>query len=79
MKWHPIFIGDIALVENADKWGIIDKKGKYLVNPQFDDMKAEEYFRAKYGDRSDYVISDYYDASNFVSEFFWLILFFEVL
>jgi len=55
------FFGDIAFVENADKWGIIDKKGKYLVNPQFDRIKT---------DLDSYVVSDYYDASGFISKFF---------
>lgn len=57
------FFGDIAFVENADKWGIIDKQGKYLVNPQFDLIKTDL-------DAFSYVISDFYDASEFINKFF---------
>ena len=57
------FYDDIAFVESGDQWGIINKKGKYLVNPQFNLMykNVGEWF---------YVVSDYYDASEFVNNFF---------
>ena len=52
----PVLIGD--------KWGVIDKNGKYLTNPQFDEMC--------YGvanQSTDYVESEYYDASKTISLF----------
>ncbi|MBO7055054.1 MAG: WG repeat-containing protein [Bacteroidales bacterium] len=60
------FMGKYALVLSAGKWGLIDKTGKYIVNPQFEDMHS--YFALDYGTHQA-VLSDYYDASAFVTAF----------
>ena len=60
------FHNGIALVRSADKWGFINKKGQYVVNPQFSHIKHETLHE----DYTDFVESDYYDASEFVKRFF---------
>jgi hypothetical protein len=70
------FFGDIAFVQNGDKWGIINKKGKYIVEPQFDniitDRSTLQMLQTSHlmGVSLDFVISDYYDATEFINKFF---------
>jgi hypothetical protein len=64
------FIDGIAFVKIADKWGIVNKKGEYIVNLQFDNIITDRsiYFLA--GFSYDFVISDYYNAIEFINKFF---------
>jgi len=72
------FYNDIAPVLNSEKWGFIDKKGKYVINPQFEAIKIDVEFERSMSmwnfisnySNNYYVESDYYDASEFVAEFF---------
>lgn len=33
---NPLFHCGLVAVKSGDKWGYIDKTGKYVINPQFD-------------------------------------------
>lgn len=60
------FHGDFAMVKSANKYGLIDKNGKFLVNPQFE---AVHYSSEIFDGNHQCVLSDYYDASAFVTSF----------
>ncbi|MDR0507365.1 MAG: WG repeat-containing protein [Dysgonamonadaceae bacterium] len=61
-----VFFNDMAFVKSGKQWGIINKSGKYVVNPQFDEIKLPKF---KFGE-SFYVVSDFYDTSEFIGKFF---------
>ena len=57
------FVGDYAFVYEKGKFGLIDKHGKMIVDPQFDLVATPE-------DNTVITRSNYYDADAFLTELF---------
>ena len=67
------FYGEFAPVVSGDKIGLIDKQGKYIVNPQFTDIFTAYWSWSNnfsYWERYEGVSSDYFDVTEFGSNFF---------
>jgi hypothetical protein len=69
-----IFEKNFAAVGSSGKVGFIDGEGKYIVNPQFDDLQfpsdlfiSERDYERRTKNR---VVSNYYNTSGFIEEFF---------
>lgn len=64
----PFTNGFAIVLGGGNKAGFINKEGKYLVNPQFDDVAV--YLNDEEEEEYTSVETDYYDATEFVTEFF---------
>ena len=57
------FIDDVAIVKSSDKYGLIDKEGKFIVNPQFESIAFDVFtYLVDYSIKSN-ISSDYLDVN----------------
>jgi len=68
--------GLAMFVNDSEKFGFVDQTGNTVINPQFDEVgffsEGNPQFEDIKSDNSElnFVISDYYDASEFIKQFF---------
>ncbi len=69
--WESEFFNGFAVVKTFDQYGnysygVIDKSGKYVAFPKLDDVKNNF---VNYAEEDNYAKSDYYDATEFITNF----------
>lgn len=61
------FINEYGIVKLNDQYGLIDKKGKYISNPQYKSLNGD-FLDAVYNYYSDYINSDYLNITGITSQ-----------